>query len=196
MLLVDEYQDIADGHLPILEETLSHSPLRRVILTGTPKMVDNHLESVFRQSTACAFQVPCGQCGCGCILDARCLRPSGPICCACQAPIDPARGAGWLPTPAPRGAMATGSTISWCRGASTRTCSSGNVLTIPRISPTSASACPRPRVTTSSPRPSWRLAARNGRWRGQSRMYLPTSARSLSVALIGVAAPRRGPCWW
>ena len=31
-LMVDEYQDIASGDLPILEETLSHSEYRRVLL--------------------------------------------------------------------------------------------------------------------------------------------------------------------
>lgn len=30
LLLVDEFQDIADGHLPVLEETLSHSSWRKV----------------------------------------------------------------------------------------------------------------------------------------------------------------------
>src|SRR5207302_4698336 len=88
ILLVDEFQDIADGHLPVLEETLSHSQLRRVVLTGTPKTIDNHLESVFRQSTACEFQVPCDRCGRGVILDSRCLGAAGLVCPACGAPID------------------------------------------------------------------------------------------------------------
>lgn len=35
-LFVDEFQDIAGGELPVLEEALSHSRHRRVILTGTP----------------------------------------------------------------------------------------------------------------------------------------------------------------
>ena len=58
-LLIDEFQDIADGDLPVLEETLSHSAHRRVILTGTPKSVDNHLEQMFAQSTAHEWLVPC-----------------------------------------------------------------------------------------------------------------------------------------
>jgi hypothetical protein len=80
LLLGDEFQDIASGRLPVLEETLSHSPLRYVVLTGTPKTIDNHLENVFRQSTACEFQVPCSGCGHGVILDDRCLGPLGPVC--------------------------------------------------------------------------------------------------------------------
>jgi len=92
LLLIDEFQDVADGHLPVLEETLSHSRLRQVVLTGTPKGIDNHLESVFRKSTACEFQVPCGNCQRSVLLDERCLGPVGPVCAACQTPIDPSQG--------------------------------------------------------------------------------------------------------
>ncbi len=46
LLLVDEFQDIADGHLPALEETRSHSDLRQVVLTGTPKTMDDHYRFV------------------------------------------------------------------------------------------------------------------------------------------------------
>ena len=35
-LPVDEHQDVCDGVLPVLEETLSHSQHRRVFLTGSP----------------------------------------------------------------------------------------------------------------------------------------------------------------
>jgi hypothetical protein len=55
LLLGDEFQDIASGHLPVLEETLSHSDLRQVVLTGTPKSIDNHLESVFRRWSELSF---------------------------------------------------------------------------------------------------------------------------------------------
>ena len=75
LLLVDEFQDIASGDLPVLEETLSHSPLRRVLLTGTPKSIDNHLENAFRQSTGYEFQVPCSNCEYAVILDDHCLGP-------------------------------------------------------------------------------------------------------------------------
>ncbi len=95
-LLVDEFQDIADGRLPVLEETLSHSEHRRVILTGTPKSVDNHLESVFRQSTACEYKVACNGCHADVILDDRCLGPARPICPDCQRSIDPKNGR-WVP---------------------------------------------------------------------------------------------------
>jgi phage terminase large subunit GpA-like protein len=53
VLMVDELQDVAPGSLPVLEECLSHSRHRKVFLTGTPKLIENHLEGVFDQSTAC-----------------------------------------------------------------------------------------------------------------------------------------------
>jgi hypothetical protein len=86
LLLVDEFQDIAGGNLPVLEETLSHSDKRLVVLTGTPKSVDNHLEGVFAESTACEFQIRC-RCGQDVIPDDRCLGPRQPICPRCQSPI-------------------------------------------------------------------------------------------------------------
>lgn len=92
ILLVDEFQDIADGNLPVLEETLSHSSHRKLVLTGTPKTIDNHLEIIFRQSTACEYKVPCDRCHHDLILDERCLGPKGLVCPDCLQPIDLRQG--------------------------------------------------------------------------------------------------------
>jgi hypothetical protein len=94
-LLIDEFQDIADGDLPILEQTLSHSPHRRVFLTGTPKTVDNHLEDAYNRSTANEWRTLCA-CGESVFLDEKCLGPVGPICPKCRASIDPQQGR-WVP---------------------------------------------------------------------------------------------------
>ncbi len=94
-LLVDEYQDIAGGDLPVLEQSLNHSVHRRVVLTGTPKTIDNHLEDAFNLSTANEWRVPC-ECGESVFLDDKCLGQHGPICPNCQQPIDPHRGL-WVP---------------------------------------------------------------------------------------------------
>ena len=94
-LLIDEYQDISGGELPVLEEALSHSPHRRVFLTGTPKSIDNHLEDAFSRSAANEWRVPC-QCGKRVFLDEKCLGLQGPICPDCQEAIDPAQGI-WIP---------------------------------------------------------------------------------------------------
>jgi len=96
VLLVDEFQDIADGDLPVLEEALSHSKSRRVILTGTPKSVDNHLEGIFEQSTANEFLVPCSGCGRDVRLDEDSLGLQGPACPACRVLVDVRQGR-WVP---------------------------------------------------------------------------------------------------
>ena len=83
---------MAAGDLPVLQETLSHATNGRTILTGTPKTIDNHLEIMFRQSTANEWTIECGGCGKGVILDERCLGPTGIICPECQTPLDPRQG--------------------------------------------------------------------------------------------------------
>jgi hypothetical protein len=91
-LYVDEFQDLAAGALPVLQETLSHSPLAQTILTGTPKMVDNHLEQAFAQSTASAWQVRCAGCDVWHRLDAHVLGPRSLACDRCQTPLDVSHG--------------------------------------------------------------------------------------------------------
>ncbi len=94
-LLVDEFQDVVGGNLPVLEQSLSHSKYRRVLLTGTPKTVNNHLEDAFNRSTANEWRVPC-VCGESVFLDEKCLGPYGPICPQCHESIDPKHGL-WVP---------------------------------------------------------------------------------------------------
>lgn len=96
VLLVDEFQDIAAGDLPILEETMSQAEHGRTILTGTPKSVDNHLEGRFSMATANEWTIDCPQCGKGIILDERILGPSSINCPQCVAPLD-ARLGRWVP---------------------------------------------------------------------------------------------------
>lgn len=95
-LYVDEFQDAAPGMLPVLAETLSHSARKRIVLTGTPKDVANHLETILRRSTACQWRVPCPGCKAQVVLDDRVLGLSGPQCPTCSAPLDPAKGL-WVP---------------------------------------------------------------------------------------------------
>lgn len=92
LLLVDEFQDIAAGDLPVLQETLSHSADGRTVLTGTPKLVDNHLDGMFAQSTANKWTIDCRGCGKPVILDERCLGPEGVTCPDCNAGIDVRQG--------------------------------------------------------------------------------------------------------
>jgi hypothetical protein len=96
LLLVDEFQDVAAGDLPVLQETLSHAKDDRMILSGTPKTVDNHLQAVFRSSTACEWTLTCAACGNETTLDERCLGSVGIICPTCQASLDASQGR-WVP---------------------------------------------------------------------------------------------------
>ncbi len=75
VLFIDEFQDTAAGDLAVLQETLSHSNRGQIILTGTPKLIDNHLENAYRQSTACEWLVPCPGCQRETRLDERSARP-------------------------------------------------------------------------------------------------------------------------
>ena len=95
LLLVDEFQDVAEGDLPVLMETLSHAEHGRTILAGTPNSIDNHLEAMFRQSTANEWTMICGSCGKGAILDERSLGPRGVFCPGCSSPLDSQLGA-WV----------------------------------------------------------------------------------------------------
>lgn len=96
VLLVDECQDVAAGDLPVLKETLSHAEAGRMILSGTPKLIDNQLEAMFNQSTANEWIIRCSNCHHDAILDENCIGPTEIMCPACQAPLDKLAGR-WVP---------------------------------------------------------------------------------------------------
>jgi hypothetical protein len=96
VLIVDEFQDIAAGGLPVMEETLSHSQTSKLILTGTPKSIDNHLEAVYSGSTAYEWHVPCKECGDAVILDGACIGRCRLECPNCGEPINTQTGT-WVP---------------------------------------------------------------------------------------------------
>lgn len=102
LLLVDEFQDIAPGHLPVLQETLSHAKAGRTILVGTPKTIENPLEAMFSQSTAREWLLPCDRCRLPIALDERCLGSVSIVCPHCQSPLDPKRGRWFARNPAAR----------------------------------------------------------------------------------------------
>ncbi|MCE9606813.1 MAG: phage terminase large subunit family protein [Planctomycetia bacterium] len=95
LLFIDEFQDIADQTLPVLQETLSHSTRPRVILTATPKGEDNHVESIFQQSTGNEWHIPCHTCKLSFIPDDKLIGPAGLVCPNCRGPIQ-ARDGRWV----------------------------------------------------------------------------------------------------
>lgn len=92
VLLIDEFQDIAAGDLPVIREVQSHAKKPRMILCGTPKLIDNHLEAAFNESTAQEWRVRCPACGQDVALDERSMGPTGIVCPDCQAPLDAQTG--------------------------------------------------------------------------------------------------------
>ena len=96
VLMIDEFQDVAPGALPVLLETLSHSTYARTLLTGTPKLSENPIEGIFAQSTANEWTMTCEECGADVIPDERCLGNAGIACPQCRRPLD-ARHGRWVP---------------------------------------------------------------------------------------------------
>ena len=95
VLFVDEFQDVAAGHLPVMQETLSHSSRAQTVITGTPKLSDNPLEGVFQRSTAAEWRVPCGTCGTDTRLDDGVIFSDGLGCPNCHSDIEPSSGS-WV----------------------------------------------------------------------------------------------------
>ena len=110
LVLIDEVQDIAAGHIPVLAEVTSHFKGARMILTGTPKLVDNHLEGFFNQSTANVWTMTCGGCSKPVTIDERALGPEGLICPDCGHSVNAAEGR-WVPRN-PHATWGVGFTIS------------------------------------------------------------------------------------
>ena len=101
VLLVDEFQDVAEGTLAVLQETLSHSEVGRTILVGTPKLLENQLDVAYAESTANEWTLDCPNCNSPVILDERCLGPTG-----CSTSV---RAAGFLAIRIQNGATVSGS---------------------------------------------------------------------------------------
>lgn len=61
MLLIDEFQDILGDNIPVIEQCLSHAPeqWKAYLYSGTPKSLDNHLETYWSsRSTQNEWVVP------------------------------------------------------------------------------------------------------------------------------------------
>jgi len=90
--VLDEFQDLAPTALPVLSETMSHSDKRWIVLAGTPKWIDNPLETNYRSSTANEWHVTCGGCGKETLLGEKTLGLRVLQCPSCQHPLDPTLG--------------------------------------------------------------------------------------------------------
>lgn len=95
MLEIDEFQDVLSDNLPVIEQCLSHAPdiWRRHIYAGTPKSLDNSIETLReRRSTQGEWVVPCDHHTPSHwnILGEKNIGKKGLVCEKCHNLLDPA----------------------------------------------------------------------------------------------------------
>jgi len=103
---IDEVQDIISDHIPVIEQCMSHSMAKRKhmvesginlpahlfnsrIYAGTPKTVENTMETYWKQSTQCEFIIRCMHQGCKKYnyIDENNVGDTCLICRSCGKPI-------------------------------------------------------------------------------------------------------------
>lgn len=92
MVIFDEAQDLAPDAIPVICETMSHARRKRVIISGTPKLIQNPLEAAYMRSSRKEWVVDCPKCRGECVPDERVLGLDGCVCPKCQTPISFAGG--------------------------------------------------------------------------------------------------------
>lgn len=91
-LLLDEIQDILNDNIPVIEACQNHAPMRwrRNIYSGTPKSLDNTIETYWStMSTMNEWVIPCEGCNTWNILGEKNIGLKGPICEKCGKLLHP-----------------------------------------------------------------------------------------------------------
>lgn len=91
-LLLDEIQDILNDNIPVIEACQNHAPMRwrRNIYSGTPKSLDNTIETYWSSmSTMNEWVIPCEGCNTWNILGEKNIGLKGPICEKCGKLLHP-----------------------------------------------------------------------------------------------------------
>lgn len=90
MLLLDEIQDILTEVIPVIEEALSHSPIKLLRYSGTPKSVDNTISYYWNQfSTMNEWVIPCDSCNKWNVIGIDNVGPEFLMCSKCHSKIHP-----------------------------------------------------------------------------------------------------------
>jgi hypothetical protein len=92
LLAIDEFQDILQDNVPVMQQCLSHAPqsLKREIYSGTPKSLDNHLEYYRANlSTQGEWVVPCNACNHWNVLGEKNIGKNWLCCEKCGKQINP-----------------------------------------------------------------------------------------------------------
>lgn len=103
-LALDEIQDMLGSEIPVIMECTSHFPDSTVLMAGTPKSLDNPIETYWQQTTQNEWMVPCFRHSpvYWNFLDEKNIAPTelylkgeltpGPVCKKCFKPIDVKKG--------------------------------------------------------------------------------------------------------
>lgn len=91
-LYLDEVQDIISDHIPVIEETLSHSARKWRVYAGTPKRYQNPIENFWMRSSQTEWIVKCKACGYWNILGEKNVQKQGLSCARCGKILDPSSG--------------------------------------------------------------------------------------------------------
>ena len=107
-LALDEVQDFLGSEIPVIMECTSHYPDAIRLMAGTPKSLDNPIETYWQETTQNEWLVPCG-CGKWNFLDETNIAPTemytsgklppGPVCKKCMRPLN-VRNGRWMSTSA------------------------------------------------------------------------------------------------
>lgn len=93
----DEAQDLLADVIPVVQETMSRSMVKRTLYTGTPKRTVGTLASVWDRSTQNEFMPHCTHCGAWNRLDEDNIGDYGVICKKCGQALD-VRNGQWIST--------------------------------------------------------------------------------------------------
>lgn len=103
-LALDEIQDFIGSEIPVIMECTSHYPDSSILMAGTPKSLDNPIETYWQQTTQNEWMVPCfnhapiywnflDEKNIGATEDyMKGKLTPGPICKKCQKPLDVTKG--------------------------------------------------------------------------------------------------------
>lgn len=106
-MMVDEIQDIlTDAVLPVARECMSASDYQHETYCGTPKTLDNGIESLWQVSTMSEWVMKCEGCNKFCFIDTeKAFGKLGPVCLKCGHYLNPRNGfwidlkSDYVPTP-------------------------------------------------------------------------------------------------
>jgi Phage terminase large subunit (GpA) len=112
-LCLDEVQDInLEAVLPVVKETIANSEYAYEMYCGTPKTMENGIESQWKISTRTEWAMKCEGCGkYSIIVSENQLGKYGPVCTKCQHTLNPRFGV-WVDTNKNEGVTTKGFHIS------------------------------------------------------------------------------------